>query len=745
MKKSLIAMGLILASVGILPAALHVYQVPDLAGGNEKPSIARNAQGDMLIVYRNNVDGAAFYYKRHDGRTLGPGIIAGQPYEPFAKRNVFVTDIVADPAGNFHAVWNFDIHKGAWGIYYAVFKIATESWSSPSRIVSGKIESPKLTINPLTNDLVLVYDCYLPGNKDVFLKVKTRAGWQKEVDISYDTQVEAPPSGPSASRAALAARAADDQTGIAAPHGALAETNAWVAVDRSDGYVYIIWKADKWNVTESKWELQIVVTLYDPSYKRVWLGRVTHEYEGFHVLPTIAAINGKSMMAFAWQQEAGYYYINFVRDGNTLVYDPSVLYDHRIAQCPITPHWEFFSYVVEHGNEMMFVYKDPAKQTNLLRFTPDGKRLDKLPIDLCDREPSLWPIDVFSDPEIGLLTVWATPREGDASIHYSIYDYPVTKISGTVKQDSKGLSGVTLTGLPEDPTTDSSGNYSTYIDPGWTGTGTPEKPGYRFEPPSREYRDVTSSQTGQDYAAVVQFDLTISAASGGTTTPPPATYPKDKNSLVTVRAVPGSSYQFDKWTGDASGSGNPITVKIDKNKSIRANFIKQFNLTISATSGGTTTPPPGTYPKEPDSLVTVTAVPSSNHRFANWTGDASGSGNPITVKIDKNKSIRANFIRIKSVANLQVEKRVERGYFSGYTLNVLTWEANPQNAAMGLAVSAQRVYRKARTEDNTKWARIAANLPGTVLRYEDNNVPKDSDYVYAVTCVDDKGNESAVY
>ena len=595
MRKSLVAVLLILASVGILPAALHVYQVPDLAGGNQSPSIARNALGDMLIVYRNNVAGAAFYYKRHGGGTLGPEIIPEQPYEPFAKRNILITDIVVDPAGNFHAVWNFDIHKGAWGIYYAVFNIATEHWSAPARIVSGKIEGPKLTFNPLTNDLVLIYDAYLGSiNKDVFIKVKTSKGWQKEVDLSYSTQEAARPSD---FRAAFAARAGDDQTGIQAPHGQLAETNAWVAVDESDGYVYATWKADKWNEAQSKWELQIIVALLDPSYHRVWFGRVTHDYEGFHVLPTIAAINGKSMMAFAWMQEAGYYYINFVRNGNALVYNPSVLYAHRIAQCPLMPHWEFFSYVVGHGDKMMFVYKDPSKQTDLLRFTTDGKRLDKLPTDLCNDEPSLWPIDVFSDLEVGLLTVWATPREGDASIHYSIYD-----------------------------------------------------------------------------------------------------------------------------------------------------LIAQYSVKISATSGGTTTPPPTTYYKDLNSVMTVTAVPDLNYRFAYWSGDASGSDNPMTLTIDKSKAIKANFIRImvKSIVNLTVEKRIERSYFSGYTLNALNWAANPENAEMGVTVSAQRVYRKARTEDNSMWVRIA-DLSATALSYEDRKLPKDSDFVYAVTCVDDKGNESSVY
>jgi len=104
----------------------------------------------------------------------------------------------------------------------------------------------------------------------------------------------------------------------------------------------------------------------------------------------------------------------------------------------------------------------------------------------------------------------------------------------------------------------------------------------------------------------------------------------------------------------------------------------------------------------------------------------------------------AAFLAIRSVANLKVEKRVERGFFHGYILNALTWEANPENTEMGLAISAQRVYRKARTEDNSKWARIAEPA-GSILKYEDRNVPSDSDYVYAVTCVDDKGNESAIY
>jgi hypothetical protein len=39
MKKMFAAILIVLGAAVLLPAALQVYQVPDLAGGNEKPSI----------------------------------------------------------------------------------------------------------------------------------------------------------------------------------------------------------------------------------------------------------------------------------------------------------------------------------------------------------------------------------------------------------------------------------------------------------------------------------------------------------------------------------------------------------------------------------------------------------------------------------------------------------------------------------------------------------------------------------
>ncbi len=69
--------------------------------------------------------------------------------------------------------------------------------------------------------------------------------------------------------------------------------------------------------------------------------------------------------------------------------------------------------------------------------------------------------------------------------------------------------------------------------------------------------------------------LTITTGSGGTTDPSPANYTYDFGTEVTITAIPDSGYEFNGWTGDVpSGheNDNPVTVTMDEDKSITANF-----------------------------------------------------------------------------------------------------------------------------------------------------------------------------
>jgi uncharacterized repeat protein (TIGR02543 family)/uncharacterized delta-60 repeat protein len=69
----------------------------------------------------------------------------------------------------------------------------------------------------------------------------------------------------------------------------------------------------------------------------------------------------------------------------------------------------------------------------------------------------------------------------------------------------------------------------------------------------------------------------------------------------------------------------------------------KYSLTIFSSGGGTTDPSPGNYTYDPGSEVTITATADSGYEFNGWSGDASGTTNPITITMDSSKSVTANF------------------------------------------------------------------------------------------------------
>ncbi len=70
------------------------------------------------------------------------------------------------------------------------------------------------------------------------------------------------------------------------------------------------------------------------------------------------------------------------------------------------------------------------------------------------------------------------------------------------------------------------------------------------------------------------FSLTLSPAVGGTLTKEPNKSAFSSGSFVQVTAVADSGYVFNGWTGDASGMANPVTLTMDRNRSIGATFVQ---------------------------------------------------------------------------------------------------------------------------------------------------------------------------
>jgi hypothetical protein len=85
---------------------------------------------------------------------------------------------------------------------------------------------------------------------------------------------------------------------------------------------------------------------------------------------------------------------------------------------------------------------------------------------------------------------------------------------------------------------------------------------------------------------------------------------------------------------------------MDGNKMVTANFNQnQYTLTLNIVPTGS-----GSVAKNPDKLtyvygeqVQLTATANQGHTFSNWSGDVSSSTNPITLTMDGNKMVTANF------------------------------------------------------------------------------------------------------
>ncbi|MCX5696408.1 MAG: InlB B-repeat-containing protein [Candidatus Omnitrophica bacterium] len=114
---------------------------------------------------------------------------------------------------------------------------------------------------------------------------------------------------------------------------------------------------------------------------------------------------------------------------------------------------------------------------------------------------------------------------------------------------------------------------------------------------------------------------------------------------LSALAMPG--YKFIGWSGDVTGTASPITVSMDKNKTVTANFVAvTYNLTLSVQPGLTVARSLNKAAYNRGETITLTAVVASDYHFIGWSGNIGSpvnAGNKsITITMDSNKSIKAS-------------------------------------------------------------------------------------------------------
>jgi len=122
--------------------------------------------------------------------------------------------------------------------------------------------------------------------------------------------------------------------------------------------------------------------------------------------------------------------------------------------------------------------------------------------------------------------------------------------------------------------------------------------------------------------------------------------------LCSITRIPQStspdySYQGPEMkpdVGDSTAVAETSAFGLQDGYGPAYNFCQEKRiLSIQTTGSGQTDPVSGDYIHDPGTEVTIKATADSRYRFLGWSGDATGSDNPLVVKLDTHKLIIAEF------------------------------------------------------------------------------------------------------
>ena len=102
------------------------------------------------------------------------------------------------------------------------------------------------------------------------------------------------------------------------------------------------------------------------------------------------------------------------------------------------------------------------------------------------------------------------------------------------------------------------------------------------------------------------------------------------------------------YTVSKEGYNNATgTVNVDSDESVDITMVKKtYTLSVSTVGQGTVAKNPNKATYTHGEVVQLTANPDSGWNFDSWSGDLTGSTNPVYITMNENKSITANFSEI---------------------------------------------------------------------------------------------------
>jgi photosystem II stability/assembly factor-like uncharacterized protein/uncharacterized protein YjbI with pentapeptide repeats len=190
------------------------------------------------------------------------------------------------------------------------------------------------------------------------------------------------------------------------------------------------------------------------------------------------------------------------------------------------------------------------------------------------RDRSYGATAVLTDGRVLITGGYTNVAEGGtntAEVWNALVPFPTHIISGTIRFNAIGVGGVMLDGLPGHPITNNGGYYEGLVMNGWSGTVTPTKPGYTFDPPYRNYSDVVGDISGEDYSvtSAAAFRLAFSQ--------------QPSNTVIGTNITPAVAIEIQDEFGNILGNAsNPVTLSLSTNP---GGATLSGTLTVNAVEG----------------------------------------------------------------------------------------------------------------------------------------------------------------
>lgn len=221
-------------------------------------------------------------------------------------------------------------------------------------------------------------------------------------------------------------------------------------------------------------------------------------------------------------------------------------------------------------------------------------------------------------------------------------------VNATYKLTASATGGGTLTVEPLQDEYESGTvvNLVAMPNPGWTFLGWQ---GAVEDDPGNSVGTVTMTRD-QCVRAVFGTSLNTTVVGAGNVVlrPPGGVYPY--GTTVQLYALPQPGSYFGLWGNAGSGSANPLSFTVTSaGASVSSLFgslsSTQVSLAVIPDGLGRVTVTPSTNRYVKGTNVTVTAFPDADQVFLGWSGDASGTENPLMVSLPQSKQITARFTR----------------------------------------------------------------------------------------------------